>query len=980
MVNTKKFSEFDAADINDSTTQDVGLSSGVNTREKKFYTWTTAGRPATPFNGLLGLNTDTQTYEFWDSLAAMWVQMADTNVLAILASHAAGQGASLIGLQNQSNVNNKFVQDLANATFIAQTDNGTLQNAQFLGSLTTGIVKNTTVTGVLSISAPLTSIDGLTTVANQFLVTTAANTYGTLGALTDGQLIIGATGLAPVLATLTAGSGVSIINAAGSITISATGTGGTVTSLSAGTGITLTPDPITTTGSIALTIPVVPTSGGTGLTSYVLGDTLYASAANVLSALPGNITLTKNFLSQTGTGAVSAAPAWSTISASDIVSGQALTKTDDTNVTLTLGGSPTTALLAATSLTLGWTGQLGVPRGGSGLAAATIHNLMIGNGTSPFTLLPPSATSGIPLISQGAASDPAFGTAVVSGGGTGNTTFTAYSVICAGTTATGAFQNVSGVGTLNQVLISQGAGALPIWGSVPGVTPAALTKTDDTNVTLTLGGTPTTALLQATSLTLGWTGQLGLTRGGSNASLTASNGGIVYSTATALAILAGTATAGQILRSGATAAPTWSTATYPATAGTSGNVLTSDGTNWLSSAPAASATSVIVDDTTTNATMYPTWVTASTGSLPLKVSSTKMSFNPSTGTMTLAGALSSSTGLTSSTGLNLATFSYVVSAVNYLNFSNNSTGNGPFINATGSDSSVSLTLGTKNGTVALVDVTATTAVALRFINAANTHFIGFKAANAAAGPDVDFQLPTTDGTAGQALITNGSHILSFGTPAIPVPTTQTFASGSGTYTTPANVKYIRVRGWGGGGAGGGAASPSVAQGAAGAGGGGGGFFDSIITSPAATYSYGVGAGGTAGTAGNNAGNAGGNTTFSTFTANGGAGGGGGATQVGGWNSTPGAGGSASGAQLNVIGAPGVNGLVLGSTASAILGGAGGNGAQGGGGAAPPLGGGAAGAGSLYGGGGAGGAQIASGAAVAGGAGAAGFIIVTEYYG
>ncbi len=40
------------------------------------------------------------------------------------------------------------------------------------------------------------------------------------------------------------------------------------------------------------------------------------------------------------------------------------------------------------------------------------------------------------------------------------------------------------------------------------VTPSALTKTDDTNVTLTIGGTPSTALLQAVSLTLGWTGTL----------------------------------------------------------------------------------------------------------------------------------------------------------------------------------------------------------------------------------------------------------------------------------------------------------------------------------------------------------------------------------------------------------------------------------------------------------------------------------------
>jgi len=88
-------------------------------------------------------------------------------------------------------------------------------------------------------------------------------------------------------------------------------------------------------------------------------------------------------------------------------------------------------------------------------------------------------------------------------------------------------------------------------------TAAALTKTDDTNVTLTLGGTPATALLHAASLTLGWTGQLGLTRGGSNASLTASNGGIIYSTATAMAVLSGTATANLPLLSGATAAPSW---------------------------------------------------------------------------------------------------------------------------------------------------------------------------------------------------------------------------------------------------------------------------------------------------------------------------------------------------------------------------------------------------------------------------------------
>lgn len=63
------------------------------------------------------------------------------------------------------------------------------------------------------------------------------------------------------------------------------------------------------------------------------------------------------------------APAFSAITAAD-VPGSALTKTDDTNVTLTLGGSASTALLNAASLTLGWTGALAKAR----QHAATVYN------------------------------------------------------------------------------------------------------------------------------------------------------------------------------------------------------------------------------------------------------------------------------------------------------------------------------------------------------------------------------------------------------------------------------------------------------------------------------------------------------------------------------------------------------------------------------------------------------------------------------
>lgn len=62
------------------------------------------------------------------------------------------------------------------------------------------------------------------------------------------------------------------------------------------------------------------------------------------------------------------------------------------------------------------------------------------------------------------------GTGNVAQGGTGNTTFTPYSVICAGTTSTGAFQNVSGLGTSGQVLQSNGSGSLPTWNTLSGTT------------------------------------------------------------------------------------------------------------------------------------------------------------------------------------------------------------------------------------------------------------------------------------------------------------------------------------------------------------------------------------------------------------------------------------------------------------------------------------------------------------------------------
>ena len=88
---------------------------------------------------------------------------------------------------------------------------------------------------------------------------------------------------------------------------------------------------------------------------------------------------TGQIVTSTGTG-------WAYSTADSIASnitGAALTKTDDTNVTLTLGGTHGTALLRAASITVGWDGQLAVTRGGTGVA--TITGVAVGNGTSAMS-------------------------------------------------------------------------------------------------------------------------------------------------------------------------------------------------------------------------------------------------------------------------------------------------------------------------------------------------------------------------------------------------------------------------------------------------------------------------------------------------------------------------------------------------------------------------------------------------------------------
>ena len=192
-------------------------------------------------------------------------------------------------------------------------------------------------------------------------------------------------------------------------------------------------------------------------------------------------------------------------------------------------------------------------------------------------------------------------------------------------------------------VLTANTGAPPSW-QAAGTT--SITITGDSgggltgnSFTFTGGSTGLTFAGAGSTETLG--GILKLSNGGTNANLTASNGGIFYSTGTAGAILSGTATANQVLLSGSSSAPSWSTATYPATVAISSLLYASAANAVTALAPTNNG--VLISSTTG----VPSWLanagssnyvlTSTVGSPPSWQPSTSLSWTPvSTTTQTMA--------------------------------------------------------------------------------------------------------------------------------------------------------------------------------------------------------------------------------------------------------------------------------------------------------------------------------------------------------
>ena len=293
-------------------------------------------------------------------------------------------------------------------------------------------------------NSDITSLTGLTTA-----LSVGQGGTGLATVPTNGQLLIG-NGTNYSVATITAGSGVSVTNSAGGITIAATGSGGTVTSVSGSggtTGLTLAGGPITGTGTLTIAGTLAVANGGTGATTA--GGALTSLGAYAATNPSG-------FTSNTGTV--------TSVATAGTVNGITLTGTVTSTGTLTLGGT-----LSGVSLTTQVTGTLPIANGGT-------------NATT--------AAGALSTLGAYAATNPSGFTS-----NTGTVTSVATAGTVNGITLTGSV-NTSGTltlgGTLSGVsLTTQVSGTLPIANGGTG-------QTTYTNGQLLIGNTTGNTLTKAT--------------------------------------------------------------------------------------------------------------------------------------------------------------------------------------------------------------------------------------------------------------------------------------------------------------------------------------------------------------------------------------------------------------------------------------------------------------------------------------------------
>jgi len=107
------------------------------------------------------------------------------------------------------------------------------------------------------------------------IITDDTGTLVASSPMTDGQVIIGSTSATPTAATITAGSGITVTNGAGSITIAASG-GAVANGLLNVQYLTTTGTYTATAGTVSCVVVCVGGGGGSGGLAYTAGTGLFA--------------------------------------------------------------------------------------------------------------------------------------------------------------------------------------------------------------------------------------------------------------------------------------------------------------------------------------------------------------------------------------------------------------------------------------------------------------------------------------------------------------------------------------------------------------------------------------------------------------------------------------------------------------------------------------------------------------------------------
>lgn len=476
----------------------------------------------------------------------------------------------------------------------------------------TGTIDVTPINWVqIANTAIYTAGTGLTLASNQFSITNTAVTAAAYGSATQvgtftvnaqGQLTLaGNTAIAPAVSSITGlGTGVATALAvntgsAGAFVVN----GGALGTPSSGILTSATGLPLTT--GVTGTLPLA--NGGTGQTTAT-------AAFNALSPITtaGDLIL--------GNGANSAtrlaigANTYVLTSNGTTVSWVAPSSTVSSFSAGTTGFTPSSGTTGAVTLA----GTLNVANGGTGVTVSSgassvvlrdaSQNVTANNFFNGFTNVAASGTQ----ITLTAASSPSY---TVTGSGGQVIQLPSATTLPAGATfrfnnnqTTGAITVNNNSGTLIVSIPSGGFVTVTLLVNSPAA--GSWDRHDQAPANVSWSTNTFDYAGSITSAT--WNGAtIAINRGGTGGTATPTAGGAAYGDGSAYAFTAA-GTTGQVLTSNGASAPTWQTATAYAT---------------------------VTDDTTTNGTRYLMFANQTTGNLTTTyVSSTKLKYNPSTGALT----------------------------------------------------------------------------------------------------------------------------------------------------------------------------------------------------------------------------------------------------------------------------------------------------------------------------------------------------------